>query len=54
MPQGVNQVSVFLQSGGELENSEHVANVITGLISLADSILPDEEGYKKISGNQLV
>lgn len=52
MPQGVNQVFLFfLQSGGELENSEHVANVITGLISLADSILPDEEGYKKISGN---
>uniref|UniRef100_A0A1B6E3E8 Late endosomal/lysosomal adaptor and MAPK and MTOR activator 4 n=1 Tax=Clastoptera arizonana TaxID=38151 RepID=A0A1B6E3E8_9HEMI len=38
-----------IASGGELENSEHVANIIMGLISLADSILPEEEGYKKIS-----
>lgn len=41
----------FFQSGGELENSEHVANVVLGLITLSDSIGPDSEGYKKISGN---
>uniref|UniRef100_A0A1B6M6G2 Late endosomal/lysosomal adaptor and MAPK and MTOR activator 4 n=1 Tax=Graphocephala atropunctata TaxID=36148 RepID=A0A1B6M6G2_9HEMI len=45
----LNEDGAVIASGGELENSEHVANIVTGLISLADNILPDEEGYKKIS-----
>ncbi|XP_054273056.1 ragulator complex protein LAMTOR4-like [Macrosteles quadrilineatus] len=45
----LNEDGAVIASGGELENNEHVADVVTGLISLADNIQPDEEGYKKIS-----
>ncbi|XP_026499673.1 ragulator complex protein LAMTOR4 homolog isoform X2 [Nymphalis io] len=42
-----------LESGGELENDERVATIITDLISLSNSIDPvafgPEEKFKKIS-----
>ncbi|XP_049799375.1 ragulator complex protein LAMTOR4 isoform X1 [Schistocerca nitens] len=40
-------------SGGELENDEHVANVVTGLITIADKVDPvafqNEEAFKRVS-----
>ncbi|XP_046669015.1 ragulator complex protein LAMTOR4 [Homalodisca vitripennis] len=45
----LNEDGAVIASGGELENSEHVANIVTDLISLADNILPNEDGYKRIS-----
>ncbi|XP_072949307.1 ragulator complex protein LAMTOR4 homolog [Epargyreus clarus] len=42
-----------LESGGELENDERVATIITGLISLSNSVDPvafgPNEQFKKIS-----
>ncbi|XP_046398881.1 ragulator complex protein LAMTOR4 homolog [Ischnura elegans] len=42
-------------SGGELENDEHMANIITGLVTITDKVDPvafsAEEGFKKISVN---
>ncbi|KDR22145.1 ragulator complex protein LAMTOR4 homolog [Zootermopsis nevadensis] len=40
-----------ISSGGEMENDERIANVIYGLISLADKVdsTIQEEGYKRIS-----
>lgn len=41
-----------LQSGGELENDERIANVIYGLVTLTDRLdsAVQEDGYKRISG----
>lgn len=38
------------QSGGDLENAEHTANIISELVSLADKVPPHKEGYKKLTG----
>ncbi|CAG2061990.1 unnamed protein product [Timema podura] len=42
-----------ISSGGELENDERVANVITGLVTLADktdlTAFSVDEGFKRIS-----
>ncbi|XP_075235945.1 late endosomal/lysosomal adaptor, MAPK and MTOR activator 4 [Lycorma delicatula] len=45
----LNEDGAVICSGGELENSEHVANIVLGMITLSDSVGPDNEGYKKIS-----
>lgn len=39
------------QSGGDLENAEHLINVVPTLISLSDKLKQDEEPYQKISGD---
>lgn len=36
-------------SYGELANNEHVANLISNLVTIAKNIPPQEEKYKKIS-----
>ncbi|RZF39060.1 hypothetical protein LSTR_LSTR006597 [Laodelphax striatellus] len=36
-------------SGGDLENSEHVGNIVVNLITLADSVGTDHGSFKKIS-----
>lgn len=40
---------VILSSGGELENSEDVANVVYNLLSITDKLGSDEGIFKKIS-----
>lgn len=43
----------MLQSGGELENDERMANIVMNLVSLTDKIDPkafsSNEGFEKIS-----
>jgi hypothetical protein len=53
----INALPCVLQSGGEMENDERIANVIYGLITLTDRLdsTVQEDGYKRISGmSQLV
>ncbi|CAH0381897.1 unnamed protein product [Bemisia tabaci] len=38
-----------IASGGDLENAEHTANIISELVSLADKVPPHKEGYKKLT-----
>lgn len=44
-------LAFILQSGGDLENDEHAAEVIYNLVSLADKV-DGVEGFNKISGMQ--
>ncbi|KAG8238514.1 hypothetical protein J437_LFUL016180 [Ladona fulva] len=51
----LNDDGAVVASGGELENDEHMANIITGLVTITDKIdtvaFPPEESFKKISVN---
>lgn len=58
MQPGHASIIVFfqLQSGGELENGERIANVVAGLITLCDKVdtsaFPGDKGFKKITGEE--
>lgn len=48
-----NEASFILQSGGELENDERVANIISKLVRLTNNVdpkaFPSHESFDKIS-----
>uniref|UniRef100_T1HTC4 Late endosomal/lysosomal adaptor and MAPK and MTOR activator 4 n=2 Tax=Rhodnius TaxID=13248 RepID=T1HTC4_RHOPR len=45
----LNEDTTIMSSGGDLENAEHLINVVPTLISLSDKLKQDEEPYQKIS-----
>ena len=51
----MTEEGAVVSSGGELENGERVANVISGLLALSDKVdpvaFPGDKGFKKISIN---